>query len=240
MPQVCAQTNVGNIRSNNEDCFLVDPALGLYLLADGMGGARGGERASKLAVETVSEIVRAKGLPDPSALLEAVEQANERIYAEAHADPKLDGMGTTLVAAIDLGGSFAIASVGDSRAYISNGDGLRAITEDQSWVHDVGRPLGLDEEALRKHPMRHVLTMALGVNSSVDVRYYKVAVHTGALILLSTDGLHGVIPHREMETILREDVDGNCTTEEKCSRLIQAARKAGGPDNITVILIRVT
>ena len=76
--------------------------------------------------------------------------------------------------------------------------------------------------------MRHVLTMALGVNASVDVRYYKLPLDTGALILLSTDGLHGVISHREMETILREDVDGNSTPEEKCYRLIQAARKAGG------------
>jgi protein phosphatase len=138
-----------------------------------------------------------------------------------------------------LAQSFAIASVGDSRAYLCDSAGLRAITEDQTWVQDVGRPLGLDEETLSRHPMRHVLTMAIGVAEVVDVRYYKIAVPSDGFLLLSSDGLHGVVPAALIEKILREDAPGTTTLEEKCNHLIQAARQAGGPDNITVVLIHV-
>lgn len=249
--EVCAMSDRGKVRVKNEDHFFIDKVRGLYLLADGMGGARGGERASQLAVETVAEMLRDKIAPDASALLQAVEGANGRVLAEARHNPKLEGMGTTLVAAVDLGESvssqsqgtlaqsFAIASVGDSRAYLCDSAGLRAITEDQTWVQDVGRPLGLDEETLSRHPMRHVLTMAIGVAEVVDVRYYKIAVPSDGFLLLSSDGLHGVVPAALIEKILREDAPGNTTLEEKCNHLIQAARQAGGPDNITVVLIHV-
>jgi PPM family protein phosphatase len=240
MRHAAAGTNIGKVRSNNEDFYFIDPGRGLYLLADGMGGARGGERASQLAVETVAGDLQAKEQPDASSLLEAVEHANARVLAEARVNPKLEGMGTTLVAAIDLGDSFAIASVGDSRAYVFDGKALRAITEDQTWVQDVGRPLGLDEDTLNRHPMRHVLTMALGVGEAVDVRYYKVPAEAGSLLLLSSDGLHGVVGSGIIETILRENGHGGGTLDEKCSQLIQAARQAGGPDNITVILIQIS
>ena len=240
MRQACARTNPGKVRSNNEDCFLVDGEAGLYILADGMGGARAGERASQLAVETVAEVFRSRETRDASALLEAVESANERILSEARGDPNLEGMGTTLVAAIDLGDTFAIASVGDSRAYIWDRNGLRAITEDQTWVQDVGRPLGLNEETLSRHPMRHVLTMALGVGEALDIRYYQTRMEPGSLLLLSSDGLHGVVPNSAIETILREDNPDSTTLEEKCSSLIQAARQAGGPDNITAILVQIS
>lgn len=240
MRHAAAGTNIGKVRSNNEDFHFIDQKLGLYLLADGMGGARGGERASQLAVETVAGDLRSKGTPDASALLEAVEHANARVLAEARENPRLEGMGTTLVAAIDLGDSFAIASVGDSRAYVFNGTTLRAITEDQTWVQEVGRPLGLDEDTLNRHPMRHVLTMALGVGESVDVRYYKVPAEAGTVLLLSSDGLHGVVANGVIETILRENEAGSGTLEEKCSQLIEAARRAGGPDNITVVLIEIS
>ncbi len=240
MREACARTNTGKVRSNNEDFFFIDPEVGLYLLADGMGGARAGERASQLAVETVARVFLENTARDAATLLDAVERANESILAEARVNPKLEGMGTTLVAANDLGDHFAIASVGDSRAYICDSKGLRVITEDQTWVQEVGRPLGLDEETLSRHPMRHVLTMALGVGDSVDVRYYKVAAEPQALILLSSDGLHGVVPVDQIGTILREDQPGASTLEEKCYSLIQAARNAGGPDNITVILIRLS
>lgn len=235
----CALTNIGNVRPNNEDFHIVDPKLGLYILADGMGGAKGGERASQLAVETVARVCRQAPTLDPTTLLDSVEQANRAVWNESRTQSKLEGMGTTLVAALDLQDSFAIASVGDSRAYVFDGGGLRAVTEDQTWVQDVGRPLGLDEEALSRHPMRHVLTMALGVGENVDIRYYKVAVEPGSKLLISTDGLHGVVASSLIETILGEDGPGACTSDEKCHRLIDAARQAGGPDNITVILIHV-
>ena len=163
--EVCARSDRGKVRVKNEDRFFIDEDRGLYLLADGMGGARGGERASQLAVDTVAELLRDKVEPDASALLHAVEGANGRVLAEARDNPKLEGMGTTLVAAVVSGDSVAIASVGDSRAYLCDTSGLRAITEDQTWVQEVGRPLGLDEETLSRHPMRHVLTLTPATGS---------------------------------------------------------------------------
>jgi protein phosphatase len=237
MLEAFALTDKGCVRSNNEDYCLIEPDLGLYILADGMGGARAGERASRLAVDTVSEMVHNAGRRDSQVLLSAVEEANRRVIEAAHSDPTLEGMGTTLVAALDLEEGFSIASVGDSRAYLLDDDGLRVITDDQTWVNEVGRPLGLDEESLRNHPMRHVLTMAIGASSPLTVNYYSVELRNGALLLICSDGLHGVIDPVELEGILRGGRNGT-PLEESCQKLIAAAKQAGGPDNITTVLVR--
>jgi protein phosphatase len=201
-----------------------------------MGGARGGARASQIAVETVAEIVGKSAHRDAAALLGAVEEANQRVLDEATSDPRLEGMGTTLVAALVTGeNDVAIASVGDSRAYVSDGATLRAITEDQTWVQEVGRTLGLDEVSLKTHPMRHVLTMAVGVGVAIRIRYYAVALQRGSVMMLSSDGLHGVVPETQIEGILNAE---DATLEEKCRELIAAANAEGSPDNVTVILIQ--
>jgi PPM family protein phosphatase len=234
-----AISDKGCVRSNNEDYCLIEPEYGLYLLADGMGGARGGERASRLAVDTVAEMVQRAERRDSQLLVSAVEEANRRVREEAQNDPSLEGMGTTLVAALDLEDGFSIASVGDSRAYILDGSGLRAITDDQTWVNEVGRPLGLDEESLRNHPMRHVLTMAIGTSAPLTVNYYRLNLAAGSLVLMCSDGLHGVLEPPQMEFILRAGLNG-ATLEESCRQLITAAKEAGGPDNITAVLVRKT
>src|ERR1039458_312302 len=167
-------SDLGCVRTNNEDYCLIAPELGLYVLADGMGGARAGERASCLAVDTVVEMLRFVPSRDSQALLAAVEEANRRVIEAAHSDPTLEGMGTALVAALEIGDDLCIASVGDSRAYLLDGAGLRLITDDQTWVNEVGRPLGLDGDSLRTHPMRHVLTMAIGAGSPLTVNCYTV------------------------------------------------------------------
>src|SRR3954452_11188065 len=143
MLEAAAMSDKGCIRGNNEDCCLTVPELGLYVLADGMGGAKAGERASRMAVDTVAEVVREAGRRDSQVLLRAVEEANQRVLAAAHSDPSLEGMGTTLVAALEVDGAMSIASVGDSRAYVLDDAGLRMITDDQTWVNEVGRPMGL-------------------------------------------------------------------------------------------------
>jgi protein phosphatase len=146
-------------------------------------------------------------------------------------------MGTTLVAVLETSKhDVAIASVGDSRAYLLQNGRLRAITEDQSWVQEVGRPLGLDEQSLKTHPMRHVLTMAVGVASAVRIRYYALELKSGDLMLLSSDGLHGVVHPETIQEIL---VAENTPLETTCHRLVDAAHEAGSPDNVTVVLIRV-
>lgn len=237
MLEACAISDRGCVRSNNEDYCLVEPALGLYVLADGMGGARAGEHASRMAVDTVAEVVQSAGRRDSQVLLTAVEEANRRVVEAAHRDPSLEGMGTTLVAALEVEDCLQIASVGDSRAYVMDDGGLRAITEDQTWVNEVGRPMGLDEESLRNHPWRHVLTMAIGASTPLTVNYYSAPLPPGTLVLICSDGLHGVVEPPQIEQILRRGRDGD-SLEEICRELVEAAKEAGGPDNVTAVLVR--
>jgi protein phosphatase len=238
MLEACALSDPGKVRATNQDFFQIVPELGLYLLADGMGGAKGGARASQVAVETVAEILARSPHRDASALLGAVEEANQRVLHEASLDPRFEGMGTTLVAALETHeNDIAIASVGDSRAWLAEDGKLRAITEDQTWVQEVGRTLGLDEMSLKTHPMRHVLTMAVGVGTALKIRYYAVSLKRGTVMMLSSDGLHGVVPETQIETILTEP---HATFHQMCEALISAAHAAGSPDNVTVLLIRRT
>jgi PPM family protein phosphatase len=222
----------GCVRQNNEDFYLISPA-GAYIVADGMGGAQAGEHASKLAVETVASYLQNAPAPDAETLFQAFREANQRVMKEAASNPELEGMGTTLVAALESGPELLIASVGDSRVYVYDGE-LKTITEDQTWVNEVGRRLGIDETSLKTHPMRHVLTMAIGVSPELRVHSYTVHPHPGELILISSDGLHGVIE----PGVIADKLSGNGSLQAKCERLIDAAKQAGGPDNITVVLLQ--
>jgi protein phosphatase len=240
MIEAYGASNVGCVRTNNEDYFLVAPTIGLYVVADGMGGAQAGEHASKLAVETVYDLV---GKLDPTrrdsdtlcdALVDAFEEANRRVMDAASADPNLEGMGTTLIAAMETDTGLIVASVGDSRAYESENGALKLITEDQTWVNEVGRRLGIEEESLKTHPMRHVLTMAIGVSEQLRVHTYELHPPPGAQILLCSDGLHGVAPEEEVANIL----DSKDSLQSKCEQLIASARAHGGPDNVTGVLLQ--
>lgn len=226
----------GCVRTNNEDYYLLSKDRGLYVVADGMGGAQAGEHASKLAAETVQNYVVKADHSDAQVLAQAFEEANRRVIDAASRDVELEGMGTTLVAALDTGTELLVASVGDSRAYVYDGDKLIVLTEDQTWVHEVGRRLGIDESSLKTHPMRHVLTMAIGVSPDLRVHSYAVTPDKGTLVLLCSDGLHGVVDDGEIEKTLA----GNGNLESKCKRLVKAARDAGGPDNITAVLLEAT
>ena len=188
-------------------------------------------------MDTVAEIVHSALRLDSQVLLAAVEEANHRVLRAAHGDPGLEGMGTTLVAALLLDSGLSIASVGDSRAYVLDDNGFRVITDDQTWVNEVGRPLGLDEESLRNHPMRHVLTMAIGASAPLTVNYYSVALQAGALVLICSDGLHGVVEPAQLEQVLRRGREG-ASLDSCCNELIDAAKAAGGPDNVTAVLMR--
>ncbi len=234
-----ALSDKGLVRTNNEDYCRVLPDLSLYLLADGMGGAKGGETASHLAVETVTEIVSAAPVRDASVLLHAFEEANARVLTAASRDSKLEGMGTTLVAALAIAPQeLAVVSVGDSRAYLFSNGELNPVTEDQTWVREVGIPLGLDADAIKRHPMRHVLTMAIGVSATLVKRYYSVVLEPLATLLLCSDGLHGVVDSALIAKILGENGTSGATLELKCRNLIQAACEAGAPDNVSVVLVQ--
>ncbi|MFN7936170.1 MAG: protein phosphatase 2C domain-containing protein [Bryobacteraceae bacterium] len=227
-------SDLGCVRKNNEDYCLLAPELGLYIVADGMGGARAGEHASQLAAETVANHIWRAGRNDIDTLVKAFEEANRVVKDAAAADSGMEGMGTTLVAVLENGDDLLIASVGDSRAYLYQESQLLVITEDQTWVNEVGRRLGIDEETLKNHPLRHVLTMAIGVSSPLRIHSYKIRPVPNSYILLSSDGLHGVVSVDLIESVLKNEQ----TFEGKCHSLVDAARKAGGPDNITVVLLR--
>lgn len=239
-------TDPGCVRTNNEDCFVIAPELGLYIVADGMGGAQAGEHASRLATDFVLDVIHRTEAKNADALVQSIQDANRAVMDAASRKAELDGMGTTIVAALELperpdddASIVCIASVGDSRAYSfeesDQGSKLTEITEDQTWVNEVGRRLGLDDEALKSHPMRHVLTMAVGVSEPLRVNTYILPLRAGSQVLLCSDGLHGVVSAEILSVIMH---DADASLKEKCSQLIAAARDAGGPDNITVIILR--
>jgi protein phosphatase len=224
-------TDRGLVRQVNQDAYLIDPQLGLYLVADGMGGAKAGERASALALETVSSYFRDS---DGNARLdEAYKAAHDAVRKQAAEDFGCAGMGTTLVG-IHVGpDGVNLASAGDSRAYLLSGGSMEALTRDHSWVEEVGRRIGLAEDALRKHPFRHVITMAIGVESSLDVRVRHLEPAPGSRLLLCSDGLHGYVEETAIEAVLKNERD----LESCAHQLIEASKQAGAPDNVTVVLI---
>lgn len=226
-------SDVGCVRKVNQDSLLIDHELGLYLVADGMGGARGGEWASRIAVETVQQVVAEAVNRDESTLAAAYDRANFRVWERAAQDPTLEGMGTTLVGVLTVSGGIAVASVGDSRAYLFHEGELSQLTEDQTWVNEVGRRLGVSEDKLKVHPMRHVLTMAIGVSNPLTVKTFRLTPTSGDQILLCSDGLHGPVSEEQIQAILIAPMP----PEQRCRHLIDAARKAGGPDNITALLL---
>ncbi len=229
-------SDVGCVRTNNEDCYLLEPTLGLYVVADGMGGAQAGETASHLAVETVRRVLEQAASRNPFVLQSAIAEANTQVGLASERDPALDGMGTTIVAVLDNQTEFFVASVGDSRVYAFVDGKLVPVTEDQSWVNEVGRRLGLDEASLKVHPMRHVLTMAIGVSDQLRVNSYRLQPSPGMLILLCSDGLHGLVPDPDLAAVLA----GPGTLQQKAQGLIDLAKANGGPDNITAVLLKIS
>jgi serine/threonine protein phosphatase PrpC len=226
----------GCVRTNNEDYFISDAEAGVFILADGMGGANGGEHASRISSEVLYEFLRyLPGARDIETLEQGFVEANSAVRSAARTNPELEGMGTTLIVARRVeDGRFQIGSVGDSRAYHYSENGLAVLTRDQTWVAEVGSGLGLSEESLRKHPYRHVLTMAVGSSDEIRIPSRELHIQPGDQILLCSDGLHGVVGRN----ILQEALNSPKSLPEKCHYLVEAAKSAGGPDNITVVLIR--
>lgn len=227
----------GCTRPNNEDYFISDSESGIFILADGMGGANAGEYASQFSAETVYKLLLQAPETDGLETLEqAFLEANWEVRQAAQSHPELEGMGTTLLVARDIGSDrLQIGSVGDSRAYLASKEGLSLVTQDQTWVAEVGSRLGLSDEALRKHPMRHVLTMAVGTAEELRVHSRVVQMSAGDQVLLCSDGLHGVLD----EKTLQDTLDSEKTLPDKCHYLVEAAKKQGGPDNVTVVLIQL-
>ena len=224
---VGATTDIGQVREGNEDSFLV--VAPLYAVADGMGGHRGGEVASNLALETIQAMFERR----EGDLAQQVEQANRAVFERSQNDRAVAGMGTTLTAALVDGNSVRLAHVGDSRAYLFRGGELSMLTEDHTLVHRMVMEGEITEAEAETHPHRSILTRALGVDGEVQVDQGSLTVQDGDRILLCTDGLSGMVSDEQLRAILDEATDAQDATD----RLIRAANRAGGIDNITAVVL---
>jgi protein phosphatase len=229
---VGAATDVGRVREGNEDAYLVDDAMGLFAVADGMGGHRAGEVASATALEALRAATNT-GQP----LREAIEAANEAVFTKSLTDTSLRGMGTTLTAGtLVSGGTVLVGHVGDSRAYLLHEGELQQVTIDHSLVEELVREGRLTADEAAVHPQRSIITRALGVDSSVEVDVYPVELAPGDRLLLCSDGLTGMVQFDDIAATLRREEDPT----RAATQLVDLANAAGGEDNITVVVVAVT
>jgi PPM family protein phosphatase len=232
-----ARSDVGMRRTANEDSFALAPALGLYLVADGMGGHVAGQLASRLAADSTVEALQKvadRGATLTETLRFCVAAANHRVHATARAKPELKGMGTTLVAALAGGGRLALAHVGDSRAYLVRNGRIRQLTDDHSLVAELVRRREISPDAAHEHPHRHVLTRALGVRRAVDADLAELTPAAADVIVLCSDGLTTHVEDPEIAALVAAESD----LDEACARLVALANARGGEDNCTVALVR--
>ncbi|HEY8770275.1 MAG TPA: Stp1/IreP family PP2C-type Ser/Thr phosphatase [Thermoleophilaceae bacterium] len=224
-------TDVGRQRSTNEDSLLVHPPY--FAVADGMGGAKAGEVASRLAVEVLEEeLARHPDDAPETQLSHALQEANKRIFELSTDDESRRGMGTTVTAARVHDGEVSLGHVGDSRAYRLHEGELEQLTRDHSLVAELQRSGQLSAEAAEHHPQRSIITRALGPEPDVEVDTYTVAGREGDVFLLCSDGLTGMVSDDEMASIVRRAGSLGDAAES----LVRAANQSGGKDNITVVL----
>lgn len=240
-------TDIGQIRSGNEDSFAVRSDLGLFMVADGMGGAAAGEVASRMLVEEVEAAVddgattwpmdTGVAAPESGArrLLSGIHRANQRINTLAARRARMRGMGTTFVGLLLLKRSAMIAHVGDSRVYRLRDGVLEPLTHDHSLVNDLVLRGFLSPEDARTSPRRHVIMRAVGVQPTVQVDTKIIDVKPGDVFLLCSDGLHGEIEDEEIRKILVEHPE----PQRAVARLIESANERGGADNITALVVKV-
>lgn len=233
-----ANTHVGMRRQANEDRYAIVPALGLYLVADGMGGHKAGQTASRLASETAIRAIEAQQGEATVSLAERLRQAvvcaNREIFEAAEAKPELSGMGTTFVALLFGPGRLALAHVGDSRAYLLRAGRLRGLTDDHSVVAELVRRREISAAAARHHPQRHVLTRALGVGPRIEPDLAELTPQVEDVFILCSDGLTTHVSDAD----IAERISAQTDLESLAAGLVDAANRAGGIDNTTVLLVR--
>ncbi len=233
--QVFGMTDVGVKRKNNQDTFLVDENLGLYIVADGMGGHLGGEVASKLAAETTQSFCREyKDLSPRERLEKAVNAASEKIYTEGQKNENLKDMGTTVVALLSHENYGYIAQVGDSRVYLFSQGAVWQITEDHTVVQEEVRAGIISPEDIENHEFQHVITRSVGYQKEVVVDVYRRKLQLNDRFLLCSDGLSGLVKSHEM----LEQLESN-SLETSVKNLIALANSRGGADNITIVVCQV-
>ena len=246
------RTDAGLRRSSNEDSHSSRPDIGLFIVADGMGGHVAGEVASRVAVESVAAFIeetagddRNRTWPFPfepqlslegNRLKAAFRLANRRIAAAIADSQDLRGMATTASAILHGPTHSCVAHIGDSRVYMLRGGALTQLTHDHSWVEEQVRAGTLTPAAARQHPWRNVVTRALSGGEDPDVDLVEIQPQPGDRYLLCSDGLFGVVPDEKIGALVS---DRSASLEDICGKLIDAANAAGGPDNITAMLLQV-
>jgi len=240
------RTDTGKQRDGNEDALLLLPKLGIYAVADGVGGQNSGEVASRKAVVGIENFLNANPLTGAATLegkyranwlksyfFRCLEKINTEIRKEAMTDPVMERMATTMVLCyIDME-SFYIINIGDSRAYILRDGEMTQLTVDHTYVNKLIKAGTLSKSEARIHPQKNIITKALGSTKHIAPDFYRFDLHEGDRLLLCTDGLHGELTDDEIAAILKKKKDLNTI----CGMLVDAANKNGGHDNITVICI---
>ena len=244
-------THPGKKREHNEDAFLINKELGLFAVADGMGGHMAGDRASRMAVELLEHEIELSDLEEPTAamgpkggnpgesamgrtLREAARRTSRAIYDMGRNDPALYGMGTTLTALLFREGHVHVAHVGDSRCYLFRDNEVRRLTEDHSWTEEQVRAGVMTPAEANNSSLKHVITRSVGFESDVDVDVQSIQATGGDCFLVCSDGLYNYVDGEQLKGYL---VDGNYA--EAPRRLIDTANDCGGEDNITVLIVQL-
>ena len=250
MVRASGLSDVGRVRQTNEDAFVADPDVGLFAVADGMGGHGAGEVASRLAIEAVSAFIRRSAENtdfswpcdidralsfDSNRLRSAIYLANRHIFRASETNAEYRGMGTTIVGLLVNGSRMSIGHVGDSRLYVFDGGKLEQVTQDDSWVATIlARDPNIGPADIARHPMRHVLTSVLGVREHVDIHITERDLKGGEVILLCSDGLHGVMDSDAVRDVLL----GAGDVEGAARQLVETAMVRGSRDNVTALIVR--
>lgn len=233
-------TNIGMQRKVNQDyVYCSETAIGalpnLFLVADGMGGHKAGDFASKCCVESIVKSVGEDSFISPVSILEhAIQKANDIVLGESQNNIELEGMGTTVVAATIVDNTLHVGNIGDSRLYVVR-DKIRQITEDHSLVETMVKTGEIMREDAKFHPNKNIITRALGTNKEVKADFFEVALQAGDRILLCSDGLSNMVDDSEIYRVIKENSD----VEGASKALIELANEYGGADNIAVVMIEV-
>lgn len=235
-----AKTDVGCKRSMNQDSLYcnenpVGSFRNLFIVADGMGGHRAGDQASKLCISTMVDTVEHSVHKTPVTIFEkAVSRANETVYLVASENVEFMGMGTTMVACTVEGDTMYVANIGDSRLYLLR-DGITQITEDHSLVWEMVKQGNLTESEARVHAQKNIITRALGTDEQVNADFFEVTVAPGDIVLLCSDGLSNMLDDEDMYYVVKHAQ----SIAEAGNLLVEKAKLNGGDDNITVVLVQV-
>jgi PPM family protein phosphatase len=248
--EIASATDIGRVRTNNEDSYRVVPTLNLFVVSDGIGGQASGEVASAMAVDSIvahcmeysaDSLAAARGEPQPEMsartnhLARGIDLANRKIHEASLNDPQLQGMGATVVAAWIDGLRLSLVHVGDSRAYLFRAGELESLTSDHTLVAEQVRRGILTPERAQTNPLRRILIRALGVRERVELDLHEHQLLSGDVLLLCTDGLTGMVPESEIVGALLHESGAQSAADH----LVAAANERGGEDNVTVILARV-